>query len=144
MCDPGHGEVRRRLSRRGLLNEPLLEILWDAYSKLLDEAHATWESGAAENYAVRWHDSVSGAFKLASEDLRSSRERITTREEYLDLLEVRASQILLRDVNFVEPLLDELRVLLRADDATVICIDCTERFSSWVDSLHQALPGSID
>lgn len=91
-------------------------------------------------YATRWHDSYIKAYRQALEELAEAGKKIKEKRDYLDLLDIHISQILSRDMDFLEPLLKELDSFFEAKENDLTCIDCKEKFTEWLRDVREDFP----
>ncbi len=141
ICDPRMKKVRIRLMRRNLTNLPLLTTLHRAYLNLLMQSTAEDDSSSPEIQTSAWTMAQFAAGDQAMNELSEVKIDIEDRRDYLDLLDIRISQILAKNADFLEPLLAELEKFLVAGESSLNCVDCKEKFAEWLqnvrpDSLH--------
>ena len=140
MCTPEFKKVQRRLVRCNLTNTRLLKAVWQAHVNLLEKAEALEESGEEENTIAGWSETWRKAAMQAADNLEGTYERIDDKRDYFDLLDIRISQILSKDVGFLKPLLEEIEKLFEAKATNLSCIDCKEKFAEWLRSVEEDSP----
>lgn len=129
MCMPDMPKVKARLARRNLTNLSLLRVVWEIQIALLEQADSAAENSEEAAATEIWGNATFRAADQAMHDLAEARSKITDNQDYYELMDIRISQILSRDIDFLKPVLDRLEKAFTEGRHGITCSDCKEKFA---------------